>query len=310
MPKTLVIDNLRAGVSQADWYDPTINPKFEAFCRHYGVVVLPAKPYTPRHKGKVEAGVKYAQENAVKAREFASLSEQNSHLTDWERTVADLRIHGTTRRQVRQLFIEQERPKLLPLPADRFPCFQEAERTVHRDGHIEVAKSFYSVPPEFLGRKVWVRWDSRLVTILDQHHHRTIASHVRVDPGRFQTSRQHIPAEKISGVEKGAEHLLERARRIGPESARWAEAVVKARGFAGLRVLPGFLLLGAQYPWRRVEGACTLALSHGEFRLRTLRRLLDREDPDAQEIDFLEAHPIIRNPMEYAPLVGDAFQSA
>ncbi len=50
VPRTVVIDNLRAAVSQADWYDPEINPKFQAFCEHAGTVVLPTKPYTPRHQ--------------------------------------------------------------------------------------------------------------------------------------------------------------------------------------------------------------------------------------------------------------------
>ncbi|MHC5058866.1 MAG: Mu transposase domain-containing protein [Planctomycetota bacterium] len=38
----------------------------------------------------------------------------------------------------------------------------------HRDGHVEVDKSYYSVPPEYLGRRVWVRLDTRLVRVLDQ----------------------------------------------------------------------------------------------------------------------------------------------
>ncbi|MEC4683011.1 MAG: hypothetical protein VST70_04955 [Nitrospirota bacterium] len=56
MPKTLVPDNLKAAVLRADWYDPDLNPKLAAFCRHYGIVLLPTKPYMPRHKGKVEKG--------------------------------------------------------------------------------------------------------------------------------------------------------------------------------------------------------------------------------------------------------------
>jgi transposase len=52
-------------VLQADWYDPELNPKLAEFARHYGTAILPTRPVTPRHKGKVEAGVKYAQNNAV-----------------------------------------------------------------------------------------------------------------------------------------------------------------------------------------------------------------------------------------------------
>jgi transposase len=146
--RTTVIDNLRAAVSRADWFEPELNPKVEEFCRHYGTVILPCKPAMPRHKGKVEAGVKYVQNNALAGRTFESLTAQNLFLAHWERTVADTRIHGTIRQQVLKVFNEVERPKLLPLPASLFPVFEEAPRTVHRDGYIEVQKAYYSVPPE------------------------------------------------------------------------------------------------------------------------------------------------------------------
>jgi transposase len=77
VPKTLVIDNLKAAVTKADWFDPDLNPKILAFCEHYGTVVLPTKVRTPRHKGKIERGVGYAQDNALKGRTFDSLAAQN-----------------------------------------------------------------------------------------------------------------------------------------------------------------------------------------------------------------------------------------
>ena len=89
-------------------------------------------------KGKIEAGIKYVQSNALQGRVFDTLAAQNTHLAHWEGRVADLRIHGTTKRQVGQVFEEIERPALLPLPAERFPFFHEAQRIVHRDGHVEV----------------------------------------------------------------------------------------------------------------------------------------------------------------------------
>src|SRR5207244_3489783 len=100
VPQHLVLDNLRAAVQKADWFDPELNPKIEAFAAHYGIAILPTKPYTPRHKGKVERGVDYVQENALKGHSFATLAEQNQHLLNWEHNVADTRVHGTTRQQV------------------------------------------------------------------------------------------------------------------------------------------------------------------------------------------------------------------
>ena len=141
VPKRLVIDNLKAAVARADWYDPEIHPKLQSFARHYGTVFLPTKPYMPRHKGKVESGVKYVKRNALKGRVFTSLAEENQFLLNWETQVADQRIHGTTKQQVEKLFEEAERRELLPLPAERFPFFHEARRAVHRDGHLEVDKA-------------------------------------------------------------------------------------------------------------------------------------------------------------------------
>jgi len=100
--RTVVVDNLKAAVLQADWYDPELNPKLAEFARFYGTVILPCKPGMPRHKGKCEAGVDYAQENAVKGRRFESLGAQNIYLAEWERNVADTRIHGTIHQQVRR----------------------------------------------------------------------------------------------------------------------------------------------------------------------------------------------------------------
>ena len=242
VPKTLVTDNLKAAVTKADWFDPDINPKMLAFCAHYDTTVLPTKPYTPRHKGKVERGIDYVQNNALKGKTFKSLSEQNEYLLRWETTVADTRIHGTTRRQVTKAFEDTERAALLPLPVARFPFFQEVERKVNRDGHVEVDKSYYSAPPEYLTRTVWVRWDSRVVRIFNRRWEQ-IAFHVKHEPGRFSTQSKHIAERKRSGIEKGAVYQLGKARLIGLETGRWAEQMIHQRGIEGVRVLMGLLLL-------------------------------------------------------------------
>ena len=109
----------------------------------------------------------YVRTNALKGRRFKSLSEENLFLSHWEDSVADKRIHGTTRKQVAACF-EEERPHLQPLPASLFPCFQEGQRSVHRDSYVEVQKAFYEAPPELIGREVWVRWDSRCVKIFNE----------------------------------------------------------------------------------------------------------------------------------------------
>jgi len=305
VPKTLVIDNLKAAVSRADWFDPEINPKLLSFAQHYGTVILPTKPRTPRHKGKTERGVGYAQDNGLKARQFASLQEQNEHLLHWEIRIADQRIHGTTRKQVGQVFAAVERAALVPLPRERFPCFHEARRIVSRDGHIEVAKAYYSAPPEYLGRTVWARWDARTVRVFNGRLEQ-IAMHLRREPGRFSTLGEHLASQKINSIERGATWLLTKAEGIGPHVHAWAAALLKTRGIEGLRTLQGLLALGKRHACQDLDRACQTALTYDAFRLHTLRQLLKHRPAEQQPLPFLDEHPIIRSLSVYGSWVRDA----
>jgi transposase len=306
VPQRVVLDNLRAAVTRADWFDPEMNPKVEEFARHWGTVFMPTKSYTPRHKGKIERGVGYAQDNALRGKKFRSLQAQNDYLQHWEANVADVRIHGTIKRQVRKQFEDVERPALHPLVADRFPFFHEGQRKVHSDGHVEVDRAYYSVPPEYYRHDVWVRYDSRLVRVFD-HRFELVATHVRVEPGRFSTQDAHIAAEKISRVEKGAEYLLGRAAKIGPKTALWAKAVMEERGIQGVRVLNGLLGLTTRHSAAQMEAACELAVSYGAYRLRAIRHLL--EHPSRQEnFEFMEEHPLIREMADYGEFIKVHFR--
>lgn len=307
VPKTLVPDNLKAAVLKADWYDPDLNPKLRSFCEHYGTVLLPTKPRTPRHKGKVERGVDYVQENALKGRTFSSLIEQNDYLLHWETTVADTRIHGTTRRQVLKVFREHERSALGTLPLERFPCFEEGQRVVSRDGHVSVDKSYYSVPPEYLGRTLWVRWDSHLVRVLNDQM-KVISTHVTQAKGKFSTLPEHIASEKISPVERGTEWLLKKVGFVGPNTRNWSHGLVATRGVAAVRVLCGLLNLSRKYPSAVIEQACRTAHSYGEYRLATIRKLIQHSAPKQGEFEFLDQHPIIRNLSDYGDVVRVDFR--
>jgi len=306
--KTLVPDNLKAAVLKADFYDPDLNPKIVAFCEHHGTVLLPTRVRTPRHKGKIERGVDYVQSNALKGRTFSSLAEQNAFLQEWEATVADTRIHGTTRKQVGRVFAEVEKAALLPLPAGRFPSFQEAKRIVSRDGHVEVAKAYYSAPPEFVGRTVWARWDGRTVRLFDQQM-RQIAIHPQREPGRFNTHAKHIAPEKRSGIERGAAAWLKSAHAIGAHAGRWAQTILDQRGVHGVRVVMGLVSLTRRHPAHAVDQACRVACSHGANRLRDIRNLLKRSEPaqEQQMLPFVDEHPVIRPLTEYGKFIQTAF---
>ena len=255
----------------------------------------------PRHKGKVESGIKYIKNNALKGRVFTSLVEHNTFLVRWERQVADTRIHGTTRQQVGKVFREVEQPMLSSLASERFPLYHEGRRKVSRDGHIEVAQAYYSVPPEYLGHQVWVRWDSRLLRISNEHCQQ-IAVHVRVPPGKFHTQHSHLASEKISIIERGVDYMLTKAGNLGHDAGRWAGAMVAARGIEGVRVLQGFLSLARKHPAEVINRASRVALDTRCFRLRPVRQLCKRHAQHEPE-PFTEDHPIIRPLAEYQELI-------
>jgi len=310
VPATLCLDNLKAAVTKADWYDPALNPKIVAFGEHYGVAILPTRPYTPQHKGKVESDVGYLKSSALKGREFTSLASQNEHLNAWESTVADRRIHGTTRKQVASHFEQAEKPALRPLPSDLFPCYQEGARQVHRDSYVEVKRAYYQVPPEYIGQRVWVRWDSTMVRVFDRQM-KLIVSHVRLEPGRFSECLG------VRGLRREEPHhtslyWIERAALIGTSAQKWATAVVRNRPERCIRVLQGLMSL-REGPHRScdIDRACQMALAVSDYTLRGVRQNLaaieltpGASTPIQEQLPFLEEHPIIRPLSQYQELLS------
>ena len=294
--KTLNLDNLRAAVQQADWCDPKLNPKLMSFCRHYGCALMPCLPRTPQHKGKTERGIQYLKGNALRGRTFKSLSAENEFLRHWEKTVADVRIHGTTRKQVGALFA-QEQKALLPLPPDLFPCFQEGQRTVHRDSYVEVDKAFYTVPPEYIGQEVWVRWDGREVRIFNQRWDQ-IKLHAHLAPGQF---------DKVLGLgggdgplERQVDYWLKRAEDLGQPCGQWSRGVLERKGPLGLRTIMGLVGLIDHHAFKTLNDSCASALSRGAWRLRDVKALLEQRQREIQtHLDFAQSHPLIRNLAEY-----------
>jgi transposase len=165
-PLTIVLDNLREGVVEPDIYDPTINPLYQDMLAHYGIVALPARVADPDRKGKVESSVGYAQKTPLAGMRFPSMAEAQRYLDEWTERWADTRIHGTTKRQVAAMFAD-EKPALQPLPVEPFRYYEHGVRVVHLDGCVEVAKSYYAAPPQWMARQVHVRWDQRFVRIID-----------------------------------------------------------------------------------------------------------------------------------------------
>jgi transposase len=305
VPDQLVPDNLKAAVLKADWYEPELNPKLRDFGVHYGTTILPARPYKPTDKGKVESGIKYVKNNALKGKDFGSLAAVNEHLHWWLKNVADKRIHGTTKRQVGTHFEEAEKPALRALPDSLFPCFEEAPRKVHRDSYVEVKGAYYEVPAQFVGKEVWVRWDGAMVRAFDLKMEQ-IAAHTRLEKGRYS----HVLG--VGGCRGSAAQSLSYFRQkvipMGEHTLGWADAVIARDKDRALRRVQGLLGLKGKYSPARVNEAARKACIHGQYSLKELRLWI--EAPQNQEtFSFLQQHELIRNPNTYDGIAstGDLF---
>ena len=191
--KVIVPDNLGEGVRTPDIYDPTLNPLYRDVLAHYGVVALPCRVGDPDRKGKVEAGVGYAQKTPLKGLRFETIEAAQAYLDRWETHWADTRIHGTTKRQVAEMFAE-ERPALGPLPLEPFRYYRYGERTVHLDGCVEVDAAYYGAPPGWIGQRLQVQWNDLHVRLLTPKTGQLLREHLRAPRGWHRIHDDDRPA--------------------------------------------------------------------------------------------------------------------
>jgi hypothetical protein len=287
---------LKAAVVRACLYDPDANEVYLAFAQHWGFTPLPTRPRNPRENGKQERSGGYVKDNALKGRRFDSLAEQNEFLKRWNRTIARVRIHGTTRRQVFTHYLESDKKALSPIPAEPFAFFESGMRTVHPDGHVEVRGSFYPVPAHLLSKAVRVRWDPRLVRVY--HGEIQVAVHTRVAAGQY-APRPGGPSPETSSQKAWLGRLIGRCEQVGPDLREWAAQAHAERGVRAMRLIQGALALTRTYPRERVLRAARLAVAHRQFRLKALRRLAEQAPGSVPRL-LIEEHPSIRPMTQYS----------
>jgi len=159
IPRELLVDNMKQCVERHDVATGTVQwaKAFLDFAEHYGVQPVASPPYWPRVKGKVERGVGYVKRSFLEGRFFTDLADLNAQLTHWLSTVANQRVHGTTK-AIPALRYAEELSVLarsaLVKPYDVRPV---ELRVVALDCHVSYRGVRYSVRPEAAGHTVMIR---------------------------------------------------------------------------------------------------------------------------------------------------------
>jgi transposase len=295
--RVVVLDNLREGVLGPDVYDAALNPLYRDVLAHYGVVALPCRVRDPDRKGKVEAGVGHAKRTPLKGMRFERLEDAQTYLDRWEERWADLRIHGTTKRQVAAMFAE-EQPHLVPLPVEPFRYYEYGTRTVHLDGCVEVAGAYYGAPPGWVGRLVAVQWDALHVRLLDPKTSQLLREHLRQQRGHHRIADEDRPTRTSPEIGK----LLHRAQRAGKHIGTLCVEIHRREPQVGVRRIQGVLSLARKHSPVAVEDACCAALEMGVPTYRFVRRFVERRGV-APPLLLRQVDPLIRTLTEYRNLI-------
>ena len=292
----VVLDNLREGVIRPDIYEPELNPVYAAMLKHYGVVADPCRVGDPDRKGTVENAIQHTQSTALKGRKYEAIEEQNTWLAHWEERWAAPRIHGRKKRQVLEMFRE-EQPHLKPLPLEGFRYFKSGTRTVDDAGLVQVNGSYYAALPARLHSVVQVRIYPREIEILDAAG-AVLRRHATSErKGQFVIGEN----DRIFNPSRETGRLLEKAEKIGPNTAQLARKLFANLGRPGQRALYGLTNLPRTYPCADIEAVCTRFLDAESISYSAIRRTLERraEAPPVVALALVQEGPAIREVAEY-----------
>jgi transposase len=294
--RVIVPDTLKEGVLTPDIYDPSLNPLYRDVLAHYGVVALPCRVGDPDRKGKVEAGVGHAQKTPLKGLRFETLEAAQAYLDRWETNWADTRIHGTTKRQVAEMFAE-ERAALGPLPLEPFRYYRFGERTVHLDGCVEVEAAYYGAPPGWIGQRVQVQWNDVHVRLLAPRTGQLLREHLRGPRGWHRIHDADRPARTPASTLA----LLGRAATAGAHISTVCQHIHAQGSAHSVRQILGVLALARKHGAAVVDDAAKAATEIGVLTYRFLRKYVERRPP--VPLTLRQVDPLIRQLTLYRDLI-------
>ena len=293
VPARVVTDNLKAAIVLALRDDPLVQASYRECAEHYGFLIAPCRVRTPQHKGKVEqGGVHYLKRNFLGGRTPTSITQANADVLEWCRTTAGERVHGTTFAQPRERFESREQAALCPLPATAYDLALWKQVTAHRDCHIVFDNAFYSVPFRLIGQQLRLLSESATVQIYTDDY-TLITTHSRArQAGERHTHPDHLPPDKLPGLELTREGCLAAAADIGEATTTMVKALLEDPSLDRLRTAGRLLRLREQYGERRLEDACARAVAFGDPRYVTVKGVLGGATLETESEPVTPSEPV------------------
>jgi hypothetical protein len=297
-PRSLQTDNLRSVVLERRGDAIHFHPRFLELSAHYHFATLPCRPARGNEKGRVERAIQYVRSSFFAARPFTTLEDFNRQALEWRDQIAHQRAWpGDDSRTVAQVF-QEEKPRLLPLPAHPFSC--DATRTVYADKTLCVRFDLndYSVPPPALGRALTLVASPTTVRLLDgateiASHRRSYDRHEQIeDPAHRQALLEQkrkalgsTASGRLAALVPESQAFLQAAFEHGESAARLTVQLLRLLDDYGVAEFTAALreALGQQTP-SLSSVAFILARRHRQRRQRTPLAVNLSRRPDLENL--------------------------
>jgi hypothetical protein len=245
----------------------------------------------------VEAGVKYVKGSFLPLRDFRdSIVVANQQAREWVKEVGS-RIHGTTRQMPLNLFVEMDRPSMLPLPDSPYEEAAWSKVKVHSDCHVTYEEAYYSTPCAYVGETLWLKATDRFVEVCRETGGKLepVALHpIAQAPGQWRTNNAHLPKEKLAYLLGTPQNCMEKASLVGASCEEFISALLDKGPMDYLRAAQGVLKLGNRFGNTRLEAACRRALTFDNVTYSAVKRILQNGmDQEITDLMPVEGEPVV-----------------
>lgn len=273
VPRRIVPDNMRTIVVRAHATSPRLNDSFSEYAQARGLFVDLARVRSPQDKARVENHVAYVRESWFQGERFTDVDDTRRSAVDWCRNVAGARIHGTTRRIPREHYAEVELPRMQVLADDTFDVPLWTDAKVHEDHHIQVQRALYSVPTRYIGSRVRVRADRKLVRVFLASE--LIKTHPRKQPGQRSTDPNDYPPGTSDYAFRSVDRFLAKSEKYGASVMAFTERLLGgAMPWAKMRQAHQLERLCKKYGSERVDALCRRSLEFDVVDVPRLENML------------------------------------
>lgn len=286
VPVAIVPDNLKSAVVHSDRNEATINEEFASFAEFYGCVVYPCRVRHPKDKALVENAVKLMYRSIYQDIEGQTFHDLDTLNEAMRKSLGDFNNRKMTGRKHsrRELFNELEADCLQPLPATRFQMKARKSMTVMRNSFVTLNKHHYSVPKEYIGKRVDIIYDADTLEIFCGL--KLVTTHYRDDTpyGYTQKASHNLPGHHGS-YEKDLDEIFQRAAAIDNIVLVYLKEVADEKKYPPLafRACRGILSLEKKYGLERLVAACACASQSRRYGYNEVKDILEK----AEDVDFM-----------------------